>query len=204
MPNDCYDLNRIRKKLKKKLNHHRYQHTLGVAYTAGCLAMRYGIDVNLAMTAGLLHDCAKYLTTEQLLALCREYEITLSAVEEANPQLLHAKAGVVIAIRDYDMKDPAILSAIQNHTTGAPAMPLLDQIIFTADYIEPNREVLPNIDEIRRLAFTDLEASIIEILKATLDYLKYMNTEIDETTRHTFDFYVCKKEEEKNGKNQNR
>ncbi len=204
MPNDCYDLNRIRKKLKKKLNQHRYQHTLGVAYTAGCLAMRYGIDVNLAMTAGLLHDCAKYLTTEQLLALCREYEITLSAVEEANPQLLHAKAGVVIAIRDYDMKDPAILSAIQNHTTGAPAMPLLDQIIFTADYIEPNREVLPNIDEIRRLAFTDLEASIIEILKATLDYLKYMNTEIDETTRHTFDFYVCKKEEEKNGKNQNR
>lgn len=204
MPNDCYDLNRISKKLKKKLNQHRYQHTLGVAYTAGCLAMRYGIDVNLAMTAGLLHDCAKYLTTEQLLALCREYEITLSAVEEANPQLLHAKAGVVIAIRDYDMKDPAILSAIQNHTTGAPAMPLLDQIIFTADYIEPNREVLPNIDEIRRLAFTDLEASIIEILKATLDYLKYMNTEIDETTRHTFDFYVCKKEEEKNGKNQNR
>ena len=48
----------LKRKMKKTLDKDRYQHTLGVAYTASCLAMRYGADINDAFTAGLLHDCA--------------------------------------------------------------------------------------------------------------------------------------------------
>ena len=38
--------NEIRKKLKKTLDKERYEHTKGVMYTAGCLAManRYPIE----------------------------------------------------------------------------------------------------------------------------------------------------------------
>ena len=48
----------LKRKIKKELDRDRYQHTLGVAYTAACLAMRYGEDLDKAYTAGLLHDCA--------------------------------------------------------------------------------------------------------------------------------------------------
>ena len=41
----------IRKKLKKKLAPCRYEHTLGVSYTALALAMRYGCDLEKAELA---------------------------------------------------------------------------------------------------------------------------------------------------------
>ena len=52
------ELVEIRKKLKKVQDKDRYEHTKGVMYTAGCLAMAYGYDMQKAMLAGLLHDCA--------------------------------------------------------------------------------------------------------------------------------------------------
>ena len=54
------ELLEIRKKLSKKLKKDRFEHTIGVMYTAASLAMCYGEDVEKALTAGLLHDCAKY------------------------------------------------------------------------------------------------------------------------------------------------
>lgn len=50
---------KIQHVLKKELDDNRYQHTLGVMYTAASMAMRYDVDVLKALYAGLLHDCAK-------------------------------------------------------------------------------------------------------------------------------------------------
>ena len=52
-------LSGIRKEMKKTLEPKRFGHTLSVAYTAANLAALYGEDVNRALTAGMLHDCAK-------------------------------------------------------------------------------------------------------------------------------------------------
>ena len=46
----------IRRRLKKKMDEDRFEHTIGVAYTSVCLAMRYGEDLHKAELAGLLHD----------------------------------------------------------------------------------------------------------------------------------------------------
>ena len=48
------ELIEIRKKLKKVQDKDRYEHTKGVMYTAGCLAMAYGSDMQKAMLAGRL------------------------------------------------------------------------------------------------------------------------------------------------------
>ena len=48
----------LRKKIKKVLDKERYEHTKGVMYTAGCLAMAHEYPIEKAMIAGLLHDCA--------------------------------------------------------------------------------------------------------------------------------------------------
>ena len=57
-------IQKIKENLKKKLSSKRYEHTIGVEYTSTCLAMRYGVDIEKARIAGLLHDCAKYLSSE--------------------------------------------------------------------------------------------------------------------------------------------
>ena len=49
-------MEKLQKELKKELEDSRYIHTLGVAYTAACLAMRYGENMEHAFLAGLLHD----------------------------------------------------------------------------------------------------------------------------------------------------
>ena len=59
------ELVEIRKKLKKVQDKDRYEHTKGVMYTAGCLAMAYGYDMQKAMLAGLLHDCAKCIPNKK-------------------------------------------------------------------------------------------------------------------------------------------
>ena len=69
-------------------------------------------------------------------------------------------------------------------------MTLLEKIIFVADYIEPNRRMLPELPEIRKEAFTDLDGCIIHILKNTLEYLKEKNTVIDDMTERTYRFYL--------------
>ena len=41
----------IKKDLSKKLKKDRFEHTIGVMYTAASLAMRYGEDIQKALTA---------------------------------------------------------------------------------------------------------------------------------------------------------
>ena len=161
----------IQKRLKKELDKNRYEHTLGVMYTAGSLAMAYGYDYEKAMIAGLLHDCAKCLPTEKKISLCEKNDILISKVERENPGLLHAKAGMVLAEEAYGVKDPQILHAIKVHTTGEPDMNTLDKIIYIADYIEPLRCEAPHLSIIRQIAFSDLNQCMAEILYDTLHYL---------------------------------
>ena len=50
------DISKLRKAMEKELEPKRYEHTLGVAYTAANLALIHGVDIEKALTAGMLHD----------------------------------------------------------------------------------------------------------------------------------------------------
>ena len=52
-----HELTFIQNELKKELDEPRYQHTLGVMYTASAMAMCHGADLTQALTAGLLRIC---------------------------------------------------------------------------------------------------------------------------------------------------
>jgi len=93
------DLIKLRKSIKKVQDSKRYEHTLGVAYTAAALAMRYEEDILNAQIAGFLHDCAKCLKEEKIIDICEMNNLPISEVERRNPYLLHAKAGAVLAVR---------------------------------------------------------------------------------------------------------
>lgn len=183
-------LKKIRKAMEKNLDAGRYEHTLGVTYTAAALAMCYDADIKNAQIAGLLHDCAKCLSDEKRLAICEKHNISMTEIERRNPFLLHAKVGSFLAMEEYKIRDLDIIHAILNHTTGRPGMSLLEKIIFVADYIEPGRKQAPNLREIRRLAFEDLDAAFVKILSDTLEYLESTDGEVDPMTAKTYEYYV--------------
>lgn len=191
-------ISRIRRRLKSDLDRERYEHTLGVMYTAASLAMRYNEDIELALLAGLLHDCAKCLSPETKIKLCDKYHLSVSDVELANTSLLHAKLGAYLAAKKFHIRDKAVIDAIASHTTGRPHMSLLEKIIYIADYIEPGREELPNMAVVRKLAFSDIDECLYRILKDSLAYLHTKNMSIDPMTEKAYLYYkekLGKKEE---------
>lgn len=186
---EAKDRIRIIRTLEQELNYKRFIHTMGVAFTASSLAMRYGEDPEKAELAGLLHDCAKCISTDRMMKLCRRGGIALTDSENDNPALLHSKAGRVLAAEQYGVEDADILSAIEWHTTGHPGMTLLEKIIFTADYIEPGRSSARRLPDIRTMAFQDLDEAIRMILSDTLAYLKTTGEPIDGTTQETYNYF---------------
>lgn len=179
----------IQSKLRGKQNDKRFIHTLGVQYTSAALAMRYGADVEKAQLAGLLHDCAKHKSPEKLLEMAKKHNLEITKAQENTPFLLHGRVGAYIANHKYGIEDPEILGAIEWHTTGRPEMTLLEKIVFTADYIEPNRDRAPNLSKLRQVSFENLDLAVYMILKQTLDYLKNSPKSVDETTQKTYDYY---------------
>ena len=183
---------KIKVKIKKVLDKDRYQHTLGVASTAAALAMRYGCSVDDAFMAGLLHDCAKCIPGEKKYELCKKYGIELNETEKEAPYLIHAKLGAYLAEHEYKVDNKDIISAVRYHTTGRPDMAPLEEIIFIADYIEPNRKIIPGLDEIRRLSFEDKDKAIAAISKATLEYVGKSERPLDKMTEETYGYYSKK------------
>lgn len=189
-------MKKIKKYLKKHLTKDRYHHTLGVAYTAVAMAMRYNPDIKnsdfikKAEIAGLLHDCAKCMDNDKKLKICDRNNIPYTEFEASHPYLLHGKVGAYIARTKFDISDEDILQAIAWHTTGRPDMSLLEKIVFIADYIEPARRPIPELDEIRQLAFIDIDKTMEKILLNTLKYLEAKGNPIDKMTQTTYDSYV--------------
>lgn len=176
--------------LKKTQNRHRFEHTMGVAKTAKKMAEVLGENPNKAYLAGLLHDCAKCISDEEKIKICKENSIEISASEKCNPFLLHAKAGAYFTQYKYHITDTDIINAVRYHTTGRPDMSLLEKIIFTADYIEPGRNKQPNLEELRKSAYLDIDFTVYMILRDTLNYLETKGQEnIDGYTKDAFLFY---------------
>lgn len=179
----------FRKQLKSKLDTMRYEHSVSVSYTCIALAMRYGFSLEKAELAGLLHDCAKRYTDNELIARCQKHGLSLTESELKAPAVIHAKYGAWMARNKFGIQDEEILSAIQCHTTGKPGMGILDKILYIADYIEPRRYKADNLPQIRRMAYEDLDQTMYAILKGTLEYLQRKGGCIDPMTLQAYEYF---------------
>lgn len=183
-------LTELEEDIAKRLKKSRYRHTLGVAHTSACLAMRYGADVDEAYLAGLLHDIAKHLDGDSMLKLAKKNKLKLNKFEKDNPFILHGPVGACIAQSEYRINNNDILNAIANHTTGRPEMSLLEKIVFIADYIEQGRDAAENLAIVRPLAFENIDECLIKILIDTISYLNSNNMPIDDRTKTTAEYYM--------------
>ena len=98
------------------------------------------------------------------------------------PWLWHAAASAALAYKGYRVNDPEILSAIRWHAIGRVGMTALEKIIYLADFIEPTRTAFPELDAIRALALTDLDAAMRRAARRTLQYLGEREYQIHSNT----------------------
>lgn len=191
------DYAKIRDQLQHMLNPNRFQHTLGVEETAVQLAAHYQIAEEKARLAALLHDCGKGLSKYHLLQRLAGSDIVVDDMEREMTPLLHAPVGAIIAREEFGIDDREVLQAIRFHTTGSDQMSQLDKVIFLADYIEPGR-TCPGIDEVRRLAYVDLDQAIILAAGRTIVYEISRNNPIHLRTVETRNALLRKGEKDGN------
>ena len=177
----------LREKAYELLNPGRVAHVAGCESEAVSLALRWGEDPENAAEAAILHDITKKLLLKDQLILCGKYGIINDNVELSNVKLLHAKTGAELAKDRFGVSDE-VYNAIRWHTTGRPDMTLLEKIIYMADYIEPTRS-FEGVDELRRLAYEDLDEAMVLGLKMSIDDVAAQGNEVHSMTLNAYEWY---------------
>ncbi len=157
--------------VKPWISENRMLHVEGCREEAVKLARRWGADVLDAENAAVLHDLTKGMAPNEQLILCKKYGKIIRNIEKEDHNVLHAFTGAEIAGALFGVSDE-VCSAIRWHTTGKADMTLLEKIIWLADYIEPSRS-FPGIEEVRRLAYCDIDGAMTLALRMSLDNLEH-------------------------------
>ncbi len=163
------DIEALKKHIKPLMGQERYNHSEGVTELAGRLAEIYGVDVNKAQTAGILHDCAKEFDAETMHKYLECTEI--DEIVRKSHKLWHGPAGAVYAKEKFDIDDD-VFDAIYYHTIGKEEPSMLTKIIFLADIVEVNRDKeFDWAKDVRVLAEKDLDAAIVYVIDKNLTSL---------------------------------
>ena len=181
------ELSWLREKAYAHLKESRIAHVAGCEGEAVMLAMHWGENPEKAATAGILHDITKRRSGEEQLKLCEEYGIICDEVEKRSPKILHAKTGAALARELFGISD-SVYEAIRWHTTGKPDMTLLEKITYLADYMEPNRD-FEGVEELRRLAYEDLDEAMCLGLRMSLEDLNRRGVEAHKDTEAALAWY---------------
>ena len=156
----------------------RVQHILRVEAMAEELAQIHHLSKTDAAMAGLLHDLAKCYPPENLLAIAQQHWPTLHPVEVNHPHLLHGPVGAIEAQRLFNIDQPSVLQAIQNHTLGQPEMDGLSCVIFLADSLEPGRGKSEKMQHLRDLCSKSLYRAVAKTCEYQLKKLMKRNLPI--------------------------
>lgn len=190
MKTACID--EIKEWLRVNLTAEKYVHSLGTAEAARAIAKKCGYNEDRAYFAGLVHDCAKNLSHNELLVLIEHAPFELQEGETCNGKILHAPAGAVFARERFGIEDDEILSAIRWHTLGRVGMTDLEKIIFLADKIEPETRGRETYEErLKSLDTPDgLEKEILECYAYTIKSLVDRRLEICSQTIDVYNYLL--------------
>lgn len=176
---DYTETKTLKQRLIAMLSEKRYRHSLGVAEEAAQLAEIHGANREKAIYAGLAHDIAKCCTREELNEMVLRFGLPTRYLD--NPALAHAKVGAALLREELGVEDEEVLAAVASHTTGRPDMSLLEEILYVADAIEPNRQY-DGLEALRALAREDLDRACLEIMDFCIATIRKSGRTLDEDT----------------------
>lgn len=154
------------------LTHHNcprtLEHSARVAAAAQRLAEQFNADPQAASQAGWLHDISAVIPQSEWIVYAEKWKIEVLPEERQAPIVLHQKLSTYLARHLFSVTDPAVLNAIECHTTLRPGASRLDKILFLADKLEWDQAGEPPFK-------AELEKALhISLETATEYYLTYM------------------------------
>jgi predicted HD superfamily hydrolase involved in NAD metabolism len=127
------------------------------------------------LIASLLHDCAKLMSPQELIAYAEKYQLGLELMDRQTPQTLHPFVGAHRVEAEFGIEDDEILNAIRYHTTARPAMTLVEKIVFVADKIEENTRDPHRVKQVTQLLDgkdrRTLDQAVLFLLDETIQFL---------------------------------
>ena len=170
--------------LKENLSDERFRHSIGTRDAAEKLAIMFGLDSQKAALAGLLHECAKEYSYEDMLEIISEHCPDVDEEELKAKKVLHAPVSAYVAKTIFDVQDAEILDAIRFHTIGRIGMTDFEKVIFLADKIELNTRIEENFEALRKELDTtkSLDATLFLCSKMTIQSLLDRNLIINNKT----------------------
>ena len=170
-PTNLYYLNNfdyLKPLIQEMVSEKRYKHILSVADCCKELASHHHIDTHQAYLCGLLHDCLKDYSEEELDAYLKYYDPDKLAAPEP---IKHGYACKYFLKENCNYYDKDLLNAIYHHSDGE-ANTKLARILYIADKREPLRKIDDNIYEI---SLKDLSLGFRLLKKDVERYLKEKN-----------------------------
>jgi nicotinate-nucleotide adenylyltransferase len=145
------------------------------------IAEYYKLPSEKVKILGLLHDCAKDYSVDELKKLINKYNIRLDKVGDKIPKIWHAYVGAELAKEVFQINDEEMLDAIRYHSTASDKLSLIGKIIYIADKIEPDRGS-KKIKKLWELLKQDIDLAMLELINQELKYLISKNSIIHPDT----------------------
>ena len=173
------DYDTILDRLKATLKPERFEHTKGVTRYAIKLNEGLRLDFNSVMLSTLLHDAAKYMSSDG-------YDNVPSAA--IGTPVEHAFLGAEVAKRIYGISDEAIIDAIRYHCTGRASMTTLEKLVFSADMLEHGRD-FEGVENLRAIIEDDFEKGFLACFNSTYEHVKSESDNMYPLTEDAYRYY---------------
>lgn len=126
---------------------------MAVAKTGEKIAAQFGLDQSVVSAAALLHDVSNIVKPQDVLDYAISQNWELDEAEKQHPFLLHQRLSAVFAKEMFSIRDTAILSAIECHSTLKTAPSAYDMALFLADKLSWDSQGTPPFSNIVSSAF---------------------------------------------------
>ena len=198
----------LRLEVGKRLSEKRFSHTLGVEKTAAFIGEKIIPEsVDLLRVAALLHDISKEYSEAEYLELVKKHNLPFTDEDRKTPALWHSITAPGVVIDEFPaFADGQVLSAVYNHTVGAPDMSVFDEVIFLSDYIEEGRKYKGCINlrerflsELSKAQSVDaavdiLHRAVVSSIDNTIDALSFRGESCHGRTKATREAILAKLE----------
>lgn len=186
------DFEKYENLIKSRLSEYRYIHSMNVSKSAVSLAEKYSADPEKARLAGILHDVMKEEELSVQYDYIRKNGEKLTAARLLNNSVIHQMSGAAYCRLELGIDDKDVLGAIRYHTTGRRDMILLEQVVYTADFISADRNY-PDVEKMRELADESLDEAMLYSLKYTINKLVGAELIVEPDTLECYNFILEKK-----------
>ena len=144
------------------------KHVMDVANTNSKIAEKYGLDKNICITSGYLHDISVVIQPNDMLTYMVENNLFVDESETKYPFILHQRISMLLAKTLFNINEETILSAIGCHTTLKSNPSQYDMALFIADKLSWDQKGNPPFHDIL------IKSLSISLEKACLTYINYI------------------------------